>query len=73
MDINKIILIDSCIKKRATGKPEQLAEKLGMTKRSVFNYIKFMREELNAPIEFNKYKESYTYSDSGEFNFKWKN
>jgi len=31
-----------------------------------------MKEELNAPIEFSKFKGSYRYASIGEFNFKWK-
>lgn len=31
-----------------------------------------MKEELQAPIAFNKTKGAYNYTNSGEFNFKWK-
>ena len=44
--------IDKLIRLKSTGSPNELAEKLNIPKRQVFNYIKDLKE-LGAPIEFN--------------------
>ncbi|MEX1001908.1 MAG: HTH domain-containing protein [Crocinitomicaceae bacterium] len=72
MDIRKVIHIDNLIKKGASGSPEELSRKIGITKRSVYNYIKFMKEELGAPIKYSTIQMSYVYEEKGEFNFQWK-
>ena len=64
--------IDGLIRGEATGSPSNLGARLGMSERAAYKYLKFMKEELNAPIEFSKYKGSYRYASTGEFNFKWK-
>jgi predicted DNA-binding transcriptional regulator YafY len=71
MDIRIIINIDKMIRRESTGSPVQLADKLNLSERSVYKYLKYMREELGAPIEFSKYIESYKYCNDGEFCFKW--
>lgn len=72
LDIRKIILMDKYITKNGSGNPEEFAEKLGMTKRSVYNYIRFMKEELGAPIQFSKVRNSYVYFEEGGFDFGWR-
>ena len=73
MDIRTIIKIDNLINRKATGSPVELAVRLDMSERAVYKYLKFMREELNAPIEFSKYMGSYKYAIAGTFIFKWQN
>lgn len=72
MDIQTIIRIDQLIRKKATGSPSELGLKLGMSERAAYKYLKFMKEEMNAPIEYSKMKSTYNYTLNGEFNFKWK-
>jgi hypothetical protein len=72
VDIRTIIKIDDLIKREATGSPAQLAIRLNLSERATFKYLKFMKEELKAPIEYSKGRISYVYLNSGEFNFKWK-
>lgn len=50
-----------------TGSPKQLASKLGITERSVYNYIAFMKKEMEAPIVYNYQRLSYVYIDDWEF------
>ena len=72
LNIDKIILIDQFIKTKSTGTPDELALKIGLTKRSIFHYVKFMKEELNAPIAYSSQRCSYVYEEVGSFGFKWK-
>jgi hypothetical protein len=55
-----------------TGSPKQLASKLAITERSVYNYIAFMKRELKAPIVYNYQRLSYVYNDNWEFKFNIK-
>jgi hypothetical protein len=73
LNINIVIQIDALIQRGATGSPAQLAKKMNLTERTVYNYIKFMKEELNAPILFSRGMNSYKYMETGGFGFKWNN
>lgn len=73
MDIKVIIKIDELINRGATGSPYNLACKLNMSDRTVYSYIKFMKEELNAPITFSRALNTYQYKNVGGFQFKWMN
>lgn len=72
MDIRIIIRIDNLIMKEMTGSPKQLASKLAITERSVYNYIAFMKRELKAPIVYNYQRLSYVYHDDWDFKFNIK-
>jgi transcriptional antiterminator len=71
MNINIIIKIDELIKRETTSSPAVMANKLNLSERTVFNYIKFMKHELNAPIAFSRTLNSYRYKELGGFRFKW--
>jgi len=68
MDIRKIIRIHVLILEERTGNPKELAIKFGVSERSIYNYISFMKGELNAPIIYDGLKESYCYEIPCEFN-----
>ncbi|WP_324069367.1 MAG: HTH domain-containing protein [Flavobacterium sp.] len=72
MDIRIIIRIDELISKEMTGSPKNLASKLSITERSVYNYIAFMKKEMNAPIVYDYHKISYVYYDEWCFNLNTK-
>ena len=72
MDIRIIIRIDNLIVKEMTGSPKQLASKLCITERSVYNYIAFMKREMNAPIVYNYQCISYVYNDDWDSKFNIK-
>ncbi len=72
MDIRIIIRLDNLITKEMTGSPKQLASKLGITERSVYNYIAFMKNEMKAPIVYNYQRLSYIYNKEWEFHFNIK-
>jgi predicted DNA-binding transcriptional regulator YafY len=63
---HRITRIDNLIRMKATGTPGQLAERLGVSERSVYEYISLMKE-LGAPIKFDSYRESYYYDEEGSF------
>ena len=70
MDIRKIIRIHKLLLMERTGKPKELAIRLGVSERSIYNYIAYMKKELNAPIAYEPIKESYYYVNKCEFNLE---
>jgi hypothetical protein len=71
VDIRKIIRINTLIKAQRTGTPKALSLHLGVSERTAHNYLRFMRNELKAPIKWNAYKNTYTYEFTGELKFEW--
>ncbi len=59
--------IDSLIKKRATGSPEQMARLLGVSRSTWFNYLTVLKEDLHFPIEYDRHTRTYYYSKTGAF------
>jgi len=55
------------IRKKATGSPAELALKLGLSERAVFEYIRAMRD-MGAPISFCAYRRTYYYEHEVQFN-----
>jgi predicted DNA-binding transcriptional regulator YafY len=68
--IKRFQTIDRLIQRKATGTSEQLAEKLGVSKRTIIEFINVMKE-LGAPIYFCKIKKSYCYKEKGHFNISF--
>jgi len=70
MDIRIIIRIHDCINNGCTGSPKELSDKLGISERTLYNYIAFMKVDLKAPIAFNGNKRSYEYVGECALRFK---
>jgi predicted DNA-binding transcriptional regulator YafY len=66
MNLEKVRIIDNYIRKNNTGRAKQFAEKVGISRGMLYRYLKFLKEELNAPIVYNKSKLTYSYSESGK-------
>lgn len=58
--------MDQLIQIKATGPPAELAAKIGISERSIFDYLNLMRE-MGAPIKFSHLKKSYYYVYNGCF------
>lgn len=61
MDIRVFIRLHDLIRTKKTGTPKQLAHKLDISERNVNYYIAFMRNELKAPIIYDRKLETYLY------------
>jgi predicted DNA-binding transcriptional regulator YafY len=64
--VNRLIRMDHLILYKSTGRPADLASKLEISERSVYEYIRFMKG-LGAPICFSRNRGTYYYKDSGNF------
>ena len=67
---DRLQTIDDLIRIKGTGKPAQLAKRLRISERTLYEFLKMMKE-LGAPIEYDRYKESYYYSEKGGFNIRF--
>ncbi len=70
MDIRLIRKLHDFIITERTGSPKELANKLGVSERTVYNYISYMKREMNAPIIFDNQKGNYLYERECELRFK---
>lgn len=60
------------IKKRATGSPDELCKKLSISRRSWFRILAYLKNDVQAPIEYSKFRKTYFYIDNGDMTFiKW--
>jgi len=61
--VNLVILnrMDGLIRRQATGNPTEFANRLSISLRSLHEHIKFLREEMKAPLRYNMYITSYMY------------
>ena len=67
IDLVKLDRLDNLIRRAATGCPEDLADRLGMSRSSLFELIAFLREEMKAPITYSKNRPSYVYEYTPKF------
>ncbi|MCO6491709.1 MAG: HTH domain-containing protein [Phaeodactylibacter sp.] len=54
--------MDALIRRKSTGTPCQLAEQLDISRSSVFNYIKVLKQ-LGAPVVYSHECRSYIYAE----------
>lgn len=69
IDLTRVMTLDFLIRQKATGSPETLATRLGISRRTLFFTLNFMRDSLNAPIAYNRFRETYFYAEKGLFCF----
>lgn len=63
--IKKLELLDSLIRKKATGNQEEFCRKAKMSRSLLNNYINEMRE-LGFPIDFDRKRGTYYYTEEGK-------
>lgn len=62
--------IDSLISKKATGTPEEFAQKMNISVSMLYEYLAILRD-LGAPICYDKERRTYFYSMNGQFKIKF--
>jgi hypothetical protein len=71
MRIEMIEKIDWLVRTKATGNSAEFAEKLGISTRTLFNYLNYMKIQMSAPIEYSKEHQSYIYNGNGGVKVGW--
>jgi predicted DNA-binding transcriptional regulator YafY len=67
--ISQLERLDDLIRRKATGTPTELAVKMALSERTVYHFIEELREH-GACIVYNKFRESYEYTEAFEFPYK---
>lgn len=63
--IERLKLMDSLIRKKSTGNQVSFSRKISMSRSLLNNYLNEMRE-LGFPIEFDKHRNTYYYTEEGQ-------
>lgn len=58
--LERLKRMDDLIRRKATGSSEEFARKMGLSRSSLMDYIKSLKE-LNAPIGYDHFLNSYYY------------
>lgn len=66
--IQQIERLDELIRRKSTGSPQELANKLNISKRAVFRLMELMKN-LDAQIYFCRERNSYCYKKDVKFEF----
>jgi predicted DNA-binding transcriptional regulator YafY len=64
--LNLLLKLDLFIRQKGTGVPRDFARKLGISERSLYEYLKVLKD-LGAPIKWSRHEQSYYYSVEGKF------
>jgi hypothetical protein len=64
--------INSLIKRKATGSASEFASKLGLSRSGFFYQLKILKDDFEAPISFDRMRNSYYYTRDGELFFGFK-
>ncbi|NDF60687.1 MAG: HTH domain-containing protein [Crocinitomicaceae bacterium] len=71
MNILKIKQFILLVEKQRTGSPKEVAAKLAVSNRMIHNYVHLLKSSSNAPIEYNRYKKSYHFTEEGFLAWEW--
>jgi len=59
------------IEKERTGTPKELAKRLELSERMVYNYVDLLKKDLKAPVVYNRTKQTYQYNEQGKLCWEW--
>lgn len=62
-----IYLID----RQMTGNPQEAAKKMEVSERTIHNYCHLIRNELGAPLVYDKFRGTYLFDGHGELVWEW--
>lgn len=66
--IHRVKFLDRSIRSQCTGTPEELAEQLGLSVSTLYQYLRAMRNA-GAPIVYSKQHKTYLYLYPVEFTY----
>jgi len=62
VNLANVVCLDNIIRMGMSGRPEELAKKLNISRTNFFDTISFLREEMSAPIEYDEHNKIYKYT-----------
>ena len=70
--VNRFSYLDSLVRKRATGCPKELAQRLGITERAWYKIRDELVNDLNVPLAYDAYCRTYYYAEEGQLVFQFR-
>lgn len=64
--LNLLLQLDQFIRQKGTGSPPEFARKMGISERSLYEYLRVLKD-LGAPIKWSRQDRSYYYTVEGQF------
>jgi predicted DNA-binding transcriptional regulator YafY len=64
--LQRLIRLDHLIQYKSTGTPSDCALKIGISERSLYDYLKILKD-MGAPIRFSRGRRTYYYTEGGHF------
>jgi predicted DNA-binding transcriptional regulator YafY len=64
--LHRLIRLDYLIHLKSTGTPANCAQKIGISERSLYDYLKVLKN-MGAPIKFSRNRGTYYYNQEGRF------
>ena len=71
MNIDKMKHLIFLVETESTGNPKELAQKIQLSERMLYNYLKILKEKVKAPICYNSIKNTYCFSEPGTLEWEW--
>jgi len=68
VDLEKLDRIHHLIRRKATGTPDELARRIGMSVSRLYQILSYLRDEMHAPINYSRINCSYEYEFPTNFN-----
>lgn len=70
--LNRIQRLDALIRRKSTGTPKELAEKLGISERWLYIFLDELKQELDCPIKYDRCRQTYIYKKPGSILLSFK-
>lgn len=68
--LHRLIRLDYLINHKSTGSPADCAMKIGISERSLYDYLKLLKD-MGAPVKFSRGRRTYYYSEGGHFHISF--
>jgi hypothetical protein len=59
------------IENQRTGSPKEACRKLSVSNRTLSNYCHILKNELGAPLVYDKFRETYLFNGQGKIIWEW--
>ena len=64
--LTRIRRLDAMIRRKSTGPPKELSNKLDISERWLYKFLRELKDEFDCPITYDHYQQSYVYEDHGK-------
>jgi len=68
--LQRLIRLDHLIQYKSTGTPADCAQKIGISERSLYDYLKILKD-MGAPVRFSRGRRTYYYTEGGHFHISF--